>query len=115
MPVKHLRFGEDFSVVLGNKRSQAATMTVMPGKSEGGPDNYHRGSDQWLFVVSGNGKAIVSGRPHALRPGSLLLIGRGETHEIKNTGRTKLKTVNFYVPPAYTKSGNALPPGKPGK
>jgi hypothetical protein len=33
-------------------------------------------------------------------------------HEIKNTGRDKLVTLNFYVPPAYTAGGEELPAGK---
>ncbi len=111
MAVQHLRFGKEFFVAAGNKRSQAATMVLPPGGTEGGPDNKHRGADQWLYVVSGKGQAIVSGKPHALRPGSLLLIERGQTHEIKNQGRTPLKTLNFYVPPAYTPDGNELPAG----
>jgi len=44
--------------------------------------------------------------------GALLLIERGDTHEIKNTGREKLVTLNFYVPPAYTSDGEELPAAK---
>jgi oxalate decarboxylase/phosphoglucose isomerase-like protein (cupin superfamily) len=42
-----------------------------------------------------------------------VLIERGDTHEIRNTGRTPLRTLNFYVPPAYTSDGDELPVGKP--
>ena len=49
----------------------------------------------------------------ALAAGSLLLIERGEAHEIRNTGRTPLKTVNFYSPPAYTRDGDERPAGRP--
>jgi hypothetical protein len=44
---------------------------------------------------------------------TLLLIERGDTHEIRNTGTTPLKTLNFYVPPAYNSEGDELPAGKP--
>jgi mannose-6-phosphate isomerase-like protein (cupin superfamily) len=107
-----LRFGEGFHVVVGNRRSQAATMTLPPGDCEGGADNRHRGADQWLFVQAGAGVAIVNGRRITLTRGSLLLIERGDRHEIRNTGRTPLKTLNVYVPPAYTKSGDELPRGR---
>ena len=50
MPTKHLRFGNGFHVALANKRAQGATIVIAPGGSEGGPDNRHRGADQWLFV-----------------------------------------------------------------
>lgn len=102
-----------FDVLLGNAHSQAAQMTLAPGDSEGGSDNRHRGADQWLFVVSGTGTAIVEGESVELRQGTLLLIERGEVHEIQNTGSVPLKTLNFYVPPAYTTEEKELPAGKP--
>jgi mannose-6-phosphate isomerase-like protein (cupin superfamily) len=108
-----LRFGKGFKVIMGNRRVQAAQIVIEPGDSEGGPKNRHRGSDQWLLVVAGTGTAIVSGHRRALRPNALLLIEHGERHEIRNTGRTVLKTLNFYSPPGYTKDGDELPPAKP--
>jgi mannose-6-phosphate isomerase-like protein (cupin superfamily) len=107
-----LRFGQGFRVAIGNSRSQAATMTLAPGDCEGGPDNRHRGADQWLFVESGSGAAIVNRRRTRLRAGSLVLIERSDRHEIRNTGRTPLRTLNIYVPPAYRKNGDELLRGK---
>jgi mannose-6-phosphate isomerase-like protein (cupin superfamily) len=107
-----LRFGKGFRVAIGNSRSQAATMTLAPGGSEGGPANRHRGADQWLFIESGRGVAIVNGRPTKIKGGSLVLIERGDRHEIRNTGRSPLHTLNIYVPPAYTEDGDELPRGK---
>lgn len=109
---KHLQFGSGFRVVLGDKHSQAAQMTLGPGETEGGPDNRHRGADQWLYVVSGTGEAVVNGSRVALREGTLVLIQRGDTHEIRNTGRGPLRTLNVYVPPAYTAEGDELPAGR---
>ena len=109
----HLQFGRGFRVALGDRRSQAAQMTLGPGDTEGGPDNRHRGADQWLFVVSGSGEAIVNGERVALRRGTLLLIQRGDRHEIRNTGKRPLRTLNVYVPPAYTAGGEELPAGRP--
>ncbi len=112
MPTKHLRFGSGFRVALSNERAQAATMVIAPGDSEGGPDNRHRGADQWLYVLSGSGLAILGRRRHVIRAGTLVLIERGTTHEIRNTGRTPLETLNVYVPRAYRSDGNALPRGR---
>lgn len=92
---------EDFKVIAGTKRSQAAIMVLAPFSSTGGPDNRHNESDQWLYVTSGEGLAIVAGEEIALAENSLLLIEAGETHEIKNTGEKPLKTLNFYCPPQY--------------
>ena len=112
MPATHLRFGKGFSVALRNARGQAATMVIAPGDCEGGPDNRHRGADQWMYVLSGRGVARLGRREHDLKAGTLVLIERGTTHEIRNTGRTPLKTVNLYVPPAYRSDGEELPRGR---
>jgi mannose-6-phosphate isomerase-like protein (cupin superfamily) len=94
-----LRLGKGFRVAFGNKRSQAAEIVLGVGDSEGGPANRHRGSDQWLYVVSGTGTATVEGKSHALRARTLVLIERGQAHEIRNTGPRPLRTLNLYVPP----------------
>ena len=87
MRKKQLRFGRGFRVIPGNRASQAAEMVLPPGGAEGDADNRHRGADQRLFE-------------------------RREKHEIRNTGRAPLRTLNFYVPPAYRTDGNELPRGK---
>jgi len=90
-----------FRIVAGTPRSQAATMILRPGQSTGGEDNAHPGADQWLYVVSGTGRAVLAGRTLDLEPGALLLIEAGETHEIANPGRDPLVTINIYAPPVY--------------
>jgi mannose-6-phosphate isomerase-like protein (cupin superfamily) len=112
MQHKHLQFGKGFRVVLGNERSQAAQMTLAPGDIEGGPENRHQGADPWLFVVAGTGEAVVNDEKIRLEPGTLLLIERGDHHEIRNTGKNPLRTLNFYLPPAYSVEGEELPAGK---
>ncbi|MBP6798928.1 MAG: cupin domain-containing protein [Luteimonas sp.] len=112
MRSRHLRFGKGFRPVFALRGVQAAQMVIPPGDGEGGAGNVHRGADQWLYVVSGTGVAIVDGARRRLRAGSLLLVERGETHEIRNTGRTPLKTLNFYSPPAYRDDGEPLPAGR---
>jgi len=74
--------------------------------------NRHRGADQWLFVVSGSGVAEINGREINLTAGTMVLIERGDTHEIRNTGRSLLKTVSVYTPPAYKDEETELPAGK---
>ncbi len=96
----------------GNAKSQCAAMVIPPRVSEGGPENRHRGADQWLFVVEGKGVATVNNRKIELEAGTMLLIEASDAHEIRNTGRGFLKTVNVYVPPAYDSSADELPAGK---
>lgn len=101
MKHQQLSFEKGFRVVERAAGAEAATMTLAPGTSTGGPENTHERSDQWLFVTEGEGEAIVDGETVELRPGTLLLIEKGEAHEIKSTGSGPLCTLNLYVPPAY--------------
>ena len=109
---QRLKFRSEFRVVPGSRGGQCAEMVIPPGGSEGRPDNRHRGADQWLFMLSGSGAAIGKGRRVLLGAGSLLFIARGERHQIRNTGRAPLRTLNFYAPPAYGRSGEPLPRGR---
>jgi mannose-6-phosphate isomerase-like protein (cupin superfamily) len=54
----------------------------------------------------------VNGERVELREGTLVLIERGDRHELRTTGRTPLRTLNLYVPPAYTEDGEELPAGR---
>ena len=112
-----LTFDPGFRVTFDVRQVQAAVMVIAPGDSEGGPDNRHRGADQWLYVVGGQGVAIVhasDGKQHevALATGTLLVIEQGERHEIRNDGDAPLQTLNFYYPPAFDREGNPVGPGK---
>jgi mannose-6-phosphate isomerase-like protein (cupin superfamily) len=113
----HLQFEKGFRVAFDVRDVQAAEMVIAPGDSEGGPDNRHRGADQWLFVVAGTGVAKVTDgsgqqRQVDLAAGTLLVIEQGERHEVDNTGSELLKTLNLYYPPAFDAQGNPIGPGK---
>ena len=90
-----------FRVLGGTSRSQAASMVLGPGEATGGPENRHPEADQWLYVISGRGRATVEGRSVEIETGGLLLIEAGETHEIANAGPEPLRTLNVYAPPEY--------------
>ena len=112
MRKKQLRFGRGFRVAFDVRRAQAAEMVLAPGDAEGDTDNRHRGADQWLYVLSGSGVATVEGRRVPLKAGTLLVIERGERHEVRNSGRRLLKTLNFYYPPAFGADGEPVGPGR---
>lgn len=112
MRMARLGFEASFKVAFTAGHAQAAEMTIAPGAREGGPDNRHAGADQWLYVVYGRGEATIDGRQLPLEGGTLLVIERGEAHEIRNTGDQPLQTLNFYHPPAYDAQGDPLPAGE---
>lgn len=98
-----------FSVLGKTRSSQAATMTLSPGKaSDEDSANEHAWAEQWLYVVSGTGTARIDKRTVALKPGSLVLIEKHEPHKIRAGKRSRLVTVNIYVPPAYGPDGEPL-------
>ena len=110
--MKHVATGKHrraFEPLHATRSSQAAMMTLAPGKStQESSTNEHAWAEQWLYVVSGTGKARVGKRTIALRAGSLLLIEKREPHRIENTGKRALVTFNVYAPPAYGSDGEPL-------
>ena len=84
-------------------------MTLRSGQTSGEFGDEHPKAEQWLFVVSGSGVAIGKSSRIAIREGSLLLIRKNEPHQVKNTGRKPLVTINFYAPPAYSVDGEVRP------
>jgi mannose-6-phosphate isomerase-like protein (cupin superfamily) len=107
-----LSFRTGFRLSIANAKSQGAVMVLPAGGTEGGSDNFHRGADQWLYVVEGTGVAVVNGHKLKLNAGMMVLIETGDRHEIRNTGRSLLKTVSVYVPPAYRDEDHELPAGR---
>ena len=102
-----------FQVLATTRSAQAAMMVLPPGGSTGdAPENEHPRAEQWLFVIAGRGRAIVGKRRAAIAQNSLLLIEKGEAHQITNTGRKPLVTLNLYAPPAYGKDEEVLPRAK---
>jgi mannose-6-phosphate isomerase-like protein (cupin superfamily) len=104
---KHRGF---FKVMSSTREAQAAMMVLRPGQTTGEPQNEHPWAQQWLFVISGSGRAKVGHRWISLKANSLLIIEKGEVHQIKNSGRRALVTLNIYVPPAYRGDGELRRP-----
>src|SRR6266550_2481737 len=101
---KHRGF---FKVLADGDSSQAAMMVLRPGQSSSDePTDEHPRCEQWLFVIRGSGRATNGRKRIALKPNSLLLIEKNERHQIINTGKTQLVTLNLYSPRAYTKAGD---------
>jgi mannose-6-phosphate isomerase-like protein (cupin superfamily) len=103
-----------FNLLANTRELQAAMMNLRPGgTSDDEPSNEHSGSEQWLYVIAGSGEAKIGKRRRPLRrvkleTGSLLMIEKGELHQIINTGKRLLRTINFYAPPAYDSEGEPV-------
>ena len=107
--MKHLRTTRraDWEVLHATPTSQAAMMTLAPGDvSNEDSGNEHAWAGQWLYVVNGQGVARSRKKELKLAVGSLVLIEKGEPHQIENTGTVQLVTLNIYAPPAYDDDGD---------
>jgi mannose-6-phosphate isomerase-like protein (cupin superfamily) len=69
--MKHLnisRHRSHFKVIAEGSSSQAAMMTLKPGESSSDkPEDEHPKAEQWLFVVSGTGRAKFNRRSVQLK------------------------------------------------
>ena len=65
-----------------------------------------------LMMGPGCGTAVINGHKTRLKTGMMVLIEAGDRHEIRNNGRSLLKTVSVYVPPAYRDEETELPAGR---
>src|SRR3954451_15985343 len=119
MTMKHVKTSKKrgkFNLLASTRETQAAMMTLRPGgASDDEPSNEHGGSEQWLFVISGAGEAKIGKRRGQLRrielgPGSLLIIEKGELHQIVNSGKRPLRAIILYAPPAYDAEGEPVGP-----
>src|SRR5688500_16112462 len=111
--MKHSHTGKKrglFVPLIESGSVQSAMMVLQPGQHSGEEvENEHPRAEQWLFVVSGAGRARIGQKTIALRTGSLLLIEKGERHRITASRVTALVTLNFYAPTAYTPDGDVKP------
>jgi mannose-6-phosphate isomerase-like protein (cupin superfamily) len=59
----------------------------------------HERSHELLFCYQGNGEADVDGRLYAIRPETMILVGRGLQHKVTNTGTDQMRLLWFIAPP----------------
>ena len=58
----------------------------------------HKDGNHVIYIVSGSGAAILDGKPVTLKPGMILHIPKGSTHNIKAEGGD-LTILDFAHPP----------------
>ena len=96
--MKHIQIKRSglFKPLLRSSSVQAATMVLRPGQSSSEqPEDEHPKAEQWLFVLSGGGRARVAGRTIRLRAGTLLLNRKARAapdhqHRIRADGDAEL-------------------------
>jgi mannose-6-phosphate isomerase-like protein (cupin superfamily) len=73
-------------------------MTIPPGGEIG--EEVHE-VDQILTLVSGVGKAVVSGQTRAVAQGDLVVVPAGRKHNFLNDGPNPLVLYTVYGPPEH--------------
>jgi mannose-6-phosphate isomerase-like protein (cupin superfamily) len=89
-------------VLYTGKHSQLVLMSLLPGEEIG--EEVHEGTDQFLRVDAGSGKAVIDGVETEIHDGYAILVPDGAKHNIVNTGSTEMKLYTLYAP-AHHKDG----------
>ena len=92
---------KSLEIVSGEKGSQAVTLRLVeipvprPGETPRGP-HFHKGFEECIFVMSGEGCTEADSGKHALKAGDTILIPSGEKHVTRNTGKEPLVLLCFF-------------------
>jgi len=89
----------DFRRVLYTaKYSQLVIMNIKPTEDIG--EEVHT-LDQFIRIESGEGKAILDGKEHAIQDDDCIVIPAGTKHNIINTSASDMKLYTVYSPPEH--------------
>ena len=80
-------------------RLQVVLMALQPGEEIG--LETHQDTDQFFYIVKGEGRAIVDGEKHGVEKGSMIVVRAGTPHNLINDGDDSLKLFTIYVPPHH--------------
>lgn len=98
--VKRARENKYFREVLeSGKNTQIVVMNISAGDEIG--KETHTDNDQVLYMVDGEGKAILDGEEQIFEAGDIFLVNAGTEHNFINTGKSNLKIITTYSPPHH--------------
>ncbi|MBM3567826.1 MAG: cupin domain-containing protein [Alphaproteobacteria bacterium] len=89
-----------FALVFDPQGEEVDLVCVVEIFQQGGktPPNVHQRAEEMFFVLKGEGVASCGGTDTPIRAGDALLLRRGQSHVIANTGTGKLYTLTVMVP-----------------
>ena len=74
------------------------TFSVVLIAPENGTDNHVHDRPELIYIVAGQGQAIVDGATHAIATDTALFVRTGEWHQILNLGTEPMKLATVFVP-----------------
>lgn len=86
-------------VLYTGKHSQIVAMSISVGDDIG--EEIHPNTDQILFIVDGEGEAIVEGISRKIEEHDVIFVPSGAVHNFKNVGDEDLKLFTVYSPPQH--------------
>lgn len=94
------RENTNFRTVLETgEHAQIVVMSIPPGGEIG--EETHEDTDQVLYFVEGEGKAVLDGKEVAFDDEDIFLVKAGTRHNFVNTGDEDLKIITVYSPPHH--------------
>lgn len=88
-------------VLFTASNSQVVVMALEPGQDIG--EESHDG-DQVLYVVKGEGEAVLDGVREPFGKGVLVCVPAGVRHNIVNTGDETVRLITVYAPPEHAEA-----------
>lgn len=89
----------DYRRVLYTAEGTQLVLMSIPSGIEIGEETHHL--DQFIRIDQGEASVILSGEKHTLTDGDAVVIPRGVTHNVINTGEEDLKLYSLYSPPEH--------------
>ena len=86
------------TVLYTAKNCQLVMMSLMPGEDIGA--EVHK-LDQFFRIEEGEGKAVLDGIEHRIKPGFAILVPAGTHHNIINGSSSSMKLYTLYAPPNH--------------
>lgn len=101
LPVVDLaRENDEFrKVIWTGNQTQLVLMAIPEGGEIGG--EVHKGHDQLLYFVAGNGVAKIGEMETKIADGDVSIVPSGTFHNFRNTGSGMLKLYTTYSPPEH--------------
>jgi mannose-6-phosphate isomerase-like protein (cupin superfamily) len=82
-----------------SNRLQLVMMSLR--KSETTSEEALPDSEQVIYVLHGEGEALIGGRLHHLERGDGLIVPAGAQLNLRNTGVEDLRLLEFFAPPVF--------------
>ncbi len=81
------------------EHTQIVVMSIAPAGEIG--EEVHTDTDQVLYFVEGEGKAVLDGEEKTFGKDDIVLVKAGTKHNFVNTGNSDLKIITAYSPPHH--------------